>query len=199
MPESTCLHIQDRESGPIRVVELPWISVRIGRAAYCEVRLPDTGLAAEACRLTRRGRTWSLTPVGDQNLVVLDGRTVKSPCLLPFGTPFQIGPFCLTLRQDAGADPDWELYPAATTMPSSVPVAPPSQVVQEPDRHEHDRTAEVTSMIPEPAASPSRPVRDRTRWDRAGRRPRRISSPATRESRPESRCRGVKASRRPIA
>ena len=43
MPESTCLHIQDRESGPIRVVELPWISVRIGRAAYCEVRLPDVG------------------------------------------------------------------------------------------------------------------------------------------------------------
>ena len=45
MPESTCLHIQDRESGPIRVVELPWISVRIGRAAYCEVRLPDHDLA----------------------------------------------------------------------------------------------------------------------------------------------------------
>ena len=41
MPESTCLHIQDRESGPIRVVELPWISVRIGRAAFCEVRLAD--------------------------------------------------------------------------------------------------------------------------------------------------------------
>ncbi len=39
MTKSTCLHIQDHESGPIRVVELPWISVRIGRAAHCEVRL----------------------------------------------------------------------------------------------------------------------------------------------------------------
>ena len=39
MPESTCLHIQDHESGPIRVVDIPWISVRIGRAAFCEVRL----------------------------------------------------------------------------------------------------------------------------------------------------------------
>ncbi len=55
MPESTCLHIQDRESGPIRVVELPWISVRIGRAAYCEVRLPDDQVAEEACRLTAQG------------------------------------------------------------------------------------------------------------------------------------------------
>ena len=55
MPESTCLHIQDRESGPIRVVELPWISVRIGRAAHCEVRLTHHDLADEVCRLQRRG------------------------------------------------------------------------------------------------------------------------------------------------
>ena len=67
MPESTCLHIQDRESGPIRVVELPWISVRIGRAAYCEVCLPDEQLGDEACRLTRRGRTWSLVPAAGQS------------------------------------------------------------------------------------------------------------------------------------
>ena len=55
MPESTCLHIQDRESGPIRVVEIPWISVRIGRAAYCEVRLPEHDLAEEVCRLIAGG------------------------------------------------------------------------------------------------------------------------------------------------
>ena len=41
MPESTCLHIQDRPSGPIRVVEIPWLTVRIGRASYCEVRLDE--------------------------------------------------------------------------------------------------------------------------------------------------------------
>ena len=63
MPESTCLHIQDRPSGPIRVVELPWMTVRIGRAAYCEVRLDEAGLADEVCRLQRRGRTWNLVPL----------------------------------------------------------------------------------------------------------------------------------------
>ena len=55
MPETTCLHIQDHESGPIRVVDIPWISVRIGRAAFCEVRLTADDLADEACRLYRRG------------------------------------------------------------------------------------------------------------------------------------------------
>ena len=62
MTESTCLHIQDRESGPIRVVELPWISVRIGRAAHCEVRLTEHELPDEVCRLQRRGQSWRLLP-----------------------------------------------------------------------------------------------------------------------------------------
>ena len=76
MPESTCLHIQDRESGPIRVVELPWISVRIGRAAFCEVRLPEYDLADEACRLYAAGRSWHLVPVGLRSPVLVEGRPV---------------------------------------------------------------------------------------------------------------------------
>ena len=82
MPESTCLHIQDRESGPIRVVELPWISARIGRAAYCEICLPDADLAEEACRLTRRGRIWSLVPGPGRapDVVVGEGHSLEGPC-----------------------------------------------------------------------------------------------------------------------
>ncbi len=113
MPESTCLHIQDRESGPIRVVELSWISVRIGRAAYCEVCLPEGRLPDEACRLTRRGRTWSLVPAQRGKKVLLDGRPLDGPCPLPFDVPFRIGRYCLTLRRDVAAEPDWELYPAS--------------------------------------------------------------------------------------
>src|SRR5262249_3595780 len=100
MPESTCLHIQDRESGPIRGVELPWISVRIGRAAYCEVRLPDTQIAEEACRLTRKGRTWNLIPSSVAGLILLEGRPLNGPCPLPFDVPFRLGAYCLTLRHD---------------------------------------------------------------------------------------------------
>ena len=69
MPESTCLHLQDRESAPIHVVEIPWISVRIGRAVYCEVRLADRDVAEEACRLQRRGRTWYLVPLGPKGSI----------------------------------------------------------------------------------------------------------------------------------
>ncbi|MGP0069176.1 MAG: hypothetical protein ACLQGP_36950 [Isosphaeraceae bacterium] len=165
MAESTCLHIQDRESGPIRVVELPWISVRIGRAAFCEVRLPDQELAAETCRLTRRGRTWSLSPVGDEGLVELDGRTIKSPCPLPFGVPFRVGSHWLTLRQDLGVEPDWDIYPA-TPPPGLSPTLAPSPLKDEVrPEYEHDRNASVAAADPEPAEPVSRVSRDRTRWE----------------------------------
>src|SRR5262249_12702691 len=107
MPESTCLHIQDRESGPIRVVELPWIAARAGGAARCEARLPDADVADEACRLPGRGRTWSLVPASGSSAIVFEGRPLDGPCPLPFDVPFRMGPYCLTLRQDITAEPDW--------------------------------------------------------------------------------------------
>lgn len=124
MPESTCLHIQGRESGPIRVVELPWISVRIGRAAYCEVQLAEFELADEACRLQLRGRSWHLVPVAARSLVSLEGRPVVSDCQLPFDVPFTIGPYSLTLRRDRAAEPDWEMYqgPAPPRLDHSAPM-----------------------------------------------------------------------------
>ncbi len=110
MPESTCLHIQGRESGPIRVVELPWISVRIGRAAFCEVQLPEYDVADEACRLQRRGRFWHLVPVGLRSPILVEGRPIDGPFQLSFDVPFSIGTYCLTLRRDRAAEPDWEMY-----------------------------------------------------------------------------------------
>ncbi len=90
MPESTCLHIQDRESGPIRVVEMPWISVRIGRAAYCEVRLPEHDLADDvACWLNRRGKSWHLVPVATGSPVLLEGRPLMAPVCCPSTSPFK--------------------------------------------------------------------------------------------------------------
>ena len=101
MPESTCLHIQDRESGPIRVVELPWISVRIGRAAYCEVRLTEHDLADEACRLVSQGAVVASRARRErESPIMLEGRPVDGSCPLPFDVPFRVGPYCLTLRQD---------------------------------------------------------------------------------------------------
>ena len=110
MTESTCLHIQDRESGPIRVVELPWISVRIGRAAHCEVRLTEHELPDEVCRLQRRGQSWRLVPCKSESPILLEGRRPGGSCLLPFNVPFRVGQYCLTLRHDRAAEPDWEIY-----------------------------------------------------------------------------------------
>jgi hypothetical protein len=120
MPLSAYLHIQDRESGPIRVVELPWILVRIGRAPFCEVRLADPDLAEEACRLQRRGSSWHLVPLRGGSRVLLEEQPVHGPTPLPFGVPFQIGSTCFTLRQDQTADPDWGMSRAAMRIPKQI-------------------------------------------------------------------------------
>ncbi|MFI5456870.1 MAG: hypothetical protein ACHRXM_15605 [Isosphaerales bacterium] len=124
MPESTCLHIQERESGPIRVVEIPWISVRIGRASHCEVRLPAHDLAEEVCRLYRRGRSWHLVPATNRSPILLEGRPVDGPCPLAFDVPFRVGDYCLTLRHDRTADPDWGMYsgPVPRQLDRALPV-----------------------------------------------------------------------------
>ena len=164
MPESTCLHIQDRESGPIRVVELPWISVRIGRAAYCEVCLPDDRLAEETCRLTRRGRTWSLVPSSGQAFILLEGRPLEGPCPLPYDVPFRLGPYCLTLRHDVAAEPDWELYPA--TAPSTSLDSPPAPQPRRIHRGGSEPlTAETgETSVPTTPEGPGRPTADADRW-----------------------------------
>jgi len=115
MPESTSLHIQDRESSQIRVVEIPWIVVRVGRATYCEVRVPDGDLAEEACRLQRAGRGWHLIPLGPAGSILLQERPVDGPHPLPFDVPFRVGSWSMTLRQSSPEDPQRDLGCAITT------------------------------------------------------------------------------------
>ncbi len=187
MSESICLHIQDRESGPIRVVEIPWISVRIGSAAYCEVRLADSPLAAEACRLQRRRRTWHLVPIGSKGSILIQDRPIDGPCPLPFDVPFRIGAICFTLRHSRSADPDWEMYRAhapvqgqiqtvsalPTPLPASavraaaiVPAVPQRTVVHEAAIPSTPRL----EPLPERAPGP-RPVNPwEARWKAAGAR-----------------------------
>ncbi len=196
MPESTCLHIQDHESAPIRVVDIPWISVRIGRAAFCEVRLTDPDLADEACRLYRRGRSWHLVPIKGAKKgkaqIQLDGRAIDAATPLPFDVPFRIGSFCLTLRQDRAVDPDWEMYPGAaparkTWSKSTFAAAPAGQAfterpdlvvesrtINEPgvraERPEKRRPEPPAPASPADAGRPAASLKDRweTRWRAAG-------------------------------
>lgn len=105
MPEATYLHIQVRESGVIRVLEIPWISVRIGRARFCEVRLEEEDLPEQVCRLQRRGRLWHLIPFSSKALLFVQDEPVYAPCALPMNLPFRIGSVVLTLRQNQVANP----------------------------------------------------------------------------------------------
>ncbi len=121
MPETSCLHIQNRDSDPIRVVAMTGGSVRIGRAAYCDVRLADAALDDEVCRLRRRHETWQLVPVARNGSVWLDGRKVESPITLKIGQTFLVGTHRFTLQTSATHSP-WADRP--------VPVPEPAPLVE---------------------------------------------------------------------
>ena len=155
MPESTCLHIQDRESAPIRVVEIPWISVRIGRAVYCEVRLTDRDVAEEACRLQRRGGTGIWSPRSEGVDPVSTASPSKASVLsLRYSLP--IGGCCLTLRRSRSSDPDWAMYQSPSPSQGEwTPSARPDGPIRQPGargRADHAFTAAAGSGLPPPMA-----------------------------------------------
>ncbi len=127
MPDTTCLHIRVGESDPIRVFEIAGMSVRIGRASFCEVRIPEPELAEEECRLRKRGGAWQLVPARPANAVTIEGRPVDATCPLPFDVPFRVGGHWLTLRATNSAQPDWTEY--AASRPAEA--APSSAVARE--------------------------------------------------------------------
>ncbi|MGD0044748.1 MAG: FHA domain-containing protein, partial [Isosphaeraceae bacterium] len=164
------------------------MSVRIGCAAYCEVRLADRELAEEACRLQRRGRTWHLVPLGPKGSILVQDRPIEGPCPLPFDVPFRVGSICFTLRQNRSSDPDWEMYRTLSSalhrqpmsinpLPSSLPAAEHSIASIAPPRPQrgvvHKASIPLTPRIKSPLErSPSpRPVNPwEARWKAAGAR-----------------------------
>lgn len=114
MPDTACLHIQAREADPVRVVTLPGLSVRIGRAAYCEVRLPEPGFAAEECQLKRRGQVWHLVPVARPGKVWIDDHPVEHSQPIPFGVPFRVGDLRLMLHPSEKPDGTWDAFERTT-------------------------------------------------------------------------------------
>lgn len=165
MPETACLHIQARDSDPIRVVELPGSSVRIGRASYCEVRLTEPDLADEECRLRRRGGTWQLVPSRAAGFVWIDGRSVETTCPLPFDVPFRVGEHWLTLRPTGAATPEWRAYKSPAPTASTVAREEIRPAVA-PLRSRDDTTDlfDFTSSPPRPTPSPAPEYDHVSRW-----------------------------------
>ncbi len=140
MPETACLHIQASETDPIRVVPLPGLSVRIGRAPFCEVRLTEPTVAEEEFQLRRRGASWHLVPVASPGSVTVDGRVVDRPRPIAYGVPLRVGNLSLTLRPVGASPPEWTATAsAASTVSKAIPAhAVESAVPRLPLRHERD-------------------------------------------------------------
>ncbi len=65
--------------------------VLIGRAAHCNVVLPDPGVSRTHVRLSRYGEFFSLEDLDSKNHTFISGRKVSRAEIAP-GTEFQIGP-----------------------------------------------------------------------------------------------------------
>ena len=105
MPQTASLHIQARETDPIRVVELNGYSTRIGRATFCDVRLPDATLSDEVCRIRFRSGAWQIIPIGPKGAVWLDGEVLDQPRALAFDATFRVGSQWITLREHEDPTP----------------------------------------------------------------------------------------------
>lgn len=134
MPEAACLHIQTRDTEPVRVVELSGVLVRVGRASFCEIRLSDAGVAEEVCHLRRRGSSWHLVPVASPGTVSIEGRAVDKSRLLPFGVSFRVGESWLTLRPNVASPPEWGNAQAPLTVDVAVVREPTSEAFRESPR-----------------------------------------------------------------
>ena len=162
MGEPACLHIQDRAWGPIRVVEIPWISVRIGSSPRCEVRLADPVLPREVCRLERGSGEWRITPSGKNCVIELGSGRVECTVALAFDAPFRIGPYVLTLRRDRASQPDWAMHEMGAKAPAAR-VEPPRRGSVRTSFRAQNPPVKVAAARPAAASAPSW-ARETDRW-----------------------------------
>ncbi len=93
--------------------------------------------------------------------VLCDGRPLDGPCPLAFDVSFRIGPYCLTLRRDMAAEPDWELYPASAP---DLQLVPPESGDDEEVVVEMATAQASTDTASAQPASEGRPSGDPERW-----------------------------------
>jgi tetratricopeptide (TPR) repeat protein len=147
MPETTVLHIQTDDSAATRVLELPGVSVRIGRGSQCEVRLGEQSLAEVQCLLRRRGDLWHVQPVGPSGQIFLEGQPVDDPRPLPLGVPLRIGEHSLMLhRADVPVDQPGTFH---APIPVRGEVAETRVEIVSPSHHEPSTTSKVPEVVPE--------------------------------------------------
>ncbi len=163
MPDTTFLHIQTRDNATLRVQELSGVSARIGRAAPCEVRLPDAGLADVQCLLRRRGRDWHVQPVGPAGLLTIDGRPVEHQRPLPVGVPLRVGEHWLTLRPSDRVVPAFGSYERPILVdPVPAPRADATPIAPEPlSTYHYDDPTRVVGFAPSVEAEPPSSWRSR--------------------------------------
>lgn len=114
-------------SGEAHERELPEGSLAIGRAADCEIRLPDDALSRRHARITRHGDEVVFEDLGSRNGSFLNGRPVRSPARMLPGDAARVGGVLLRLEwlspvslegEPGGSVPAASVVIDATRMPT---------------------------------------------------------------------------------
>ena len=92
------------EAEPTREVSLGTEALVVGRAATSDIVLPADMVSRAHCRLSPDPTGVTVEDLQSTNGTFLAGKRLSAPTLLPPGTALRIGPYTLTLRDNAGVD-----------------------------------------------------------------------------------------------
>ena len=142
MHSQTFLYIKSPSNSTTRVVELDGDVVRIGRSAFCEVRLTGPWVADVEGYLRRRGRAWSLQPASEHSRIFVQGTRLREQIHFPLGLAFEIGDLVFEIRAE-----ELEGNPVDVgSFRAPILLDPPASVTIEPAQPE-------TVLLSRPAAS----------------------------------------------
>jgi diguanylate cyclase (GGDEF)-like protein len=106
------------EAGRVHVVTTE--EVMVGRASTCELRIDDSSLSRQHCRVRRTGGSYFVEDLGSRNGTQVNGMRIKAPMLLEDGALIQLAAGTIIMfshQEDLEVQAEQRLYASAVLDP----------------------------------------------------------------------------------
>jgi two-component system cell cycle response regulator len=106
------------EAGRVHVVTTE--EVMVGRASTCELRIDDSSLSRQHCRIRRTGGSYFVEDQGSRNGTQVNGMRIKTPMLLEDGALIQLAAGTIIMfshQEDLEVQAEQRLYASAVLDP----------------------------------------------------------------------------------
>ena len=97
-PQATTVLVHPPDGGRARTFKLA-ASMRIGRAAECEIRIDDTYASQEHARLFGKNGAWYIEDLGSTNGTSVNDQKLAAPAIVQPGDKIHVGTTVLELRR----------------------------------------------------------------------------------------------------